>query len=128
MNYGNWAVCAKIGNPDSIAQHGELDKDHYDLKQKLRAEQVNDPSGAYIRRWVPELKNVPDQHVHTPWFMTEEEMEKCGCVLGRDYPVSLVGPLEIDDSTPDQSWGKENQPETGPEMGIDEMKAQLKAK
>merc|ERR1712232_813017 len=33
--------------------------------------------------------------VHTPWSMTEEEQEASGCVLGRDYPVSLVGGLDI---------------------------------
>lgn len=103
MNYGNWAVCAKIGNPDSIAQHGELDKDHYDLKQKLRAEQVNDPSGAYIRRWVPELKNVADEHIHTPWLMSVEQMELSGCVVGRDYPASLVGALDL---TEQPTWPK----------------------
>jgi deoxyribodipyrimidine photo-lyase len=26
-----------------------------------------DPDGAYIRRWVPELAEVPDTHVHEPW-------------------------------------------------------------
>jgi deoxyribodipyrimidine photo-lyase len=26
-----------------------------------------DPSGTYVRRWVPELANVPDKHVHHPW-------------------------------------------------------------
>jgi deoxyribodipyrimidine photo-lyase len=26
-----------------------------------------DPDGAYIRRWVPALRNVPDAYVHEPW-------------------------------------------------------------
>ena len=26
-----------------------------------------DPSGAWVRRWVPELRNVPDAFVHRPW-------------------------------------------------------------
>jgi deoxyribodipyrimidine photo-lyase len=26
-----------------------------------------DPSGAYVRRWVPELARVPTEHVHAPW-------------------------------------------------------------
>jgi deoxyribodipyrimidine photo-lyase len=26
-----------------------------------------DPGGAYVRRWVPELADVPDRYVHRPW-------------------------------------------------------------
>jgi deoxyribodipyrimidine photo-lyase len=26
-----------------------------------------DPEGRYVRRWVPELRDVPDPHVHAPW-------------------------------------------------------------
>jgi len=122
MNYGNWAVVAKVGNGGFSAWNGSRDVDecHTDLKWKLNAEKQNDPSGAYIRRWVPELKNVPDQHIHTPWNMTEAEMEASGCVLGRDYPVSLVGPLQIDEyQPPDQ---KENQQAPSNE----DLKEQLK--
>ncbi len=28
-----------------------------------------DPHGMYIRRWIPELRAVPDQHIHEPWTM-----------------------------------------------------------
>ncbi|MEP7054322.1 MAG: deoxyribodipyrimidine photo-lyase [Actinomycetota bacterium] len=27
----------------------------------------HDPSGAYVRRWVPELRDVPDEWIHEPW-------------------------------------------------------------
>jgi len=101
MNYGNWAVVAKIGNGGGTAWAGsrEIDEEHWDLRYKLRAEQENDPAGAYIRRWVPELKNVDANYIHTPWLMPQAEQEACGCVLGRDYPVSLVGPLDIKNCT-----------------------------
>ncbi|HVH05422.1 MAG TPA: FAD-binding domain-containing protein, partial [Myxococcota bacterium] len=26
-----------------------------------------DPEGAYVRRWVPELRGVEDDFVHAPW-------------------------------------------------------------
>lgn len=28
-----------------------------------------DPRGEYIRRWLPELRGVPDAHIHAPWEM-----------------------------------------------------------
>lgn len=103
MNYGNWAVVAKVGNGGASAWDGsrDVDPEHCDLKQKLRAEKENDSTGAYIRRWVPELKNVSDKFIHTPWLMSEADMEACGCVVGRDYPISLVGSLDVADSTHD---------------------------
>lgn len=27
-----------------------------------------DPEGHYIRTWIPELKSVPTEHIHTPWL------------------------------------------------------------
>ncbi len=30
-----------------------------------------DPDGTYVRRWVPELADVPAKNIHTPWEMAE---------------------------------------------------------
>jgi len=127
MNYGNWAVVSKIGNGGASAWDGsrEFDPDHWDLKHKLRAEQENDPSGAYIRRWVPELQNVPDKYIHTPWLMSEEEMRASGCTLGKDYPVSLVGPLDIADYVVFETTADT---EKVLESNIAQLKEQLQAK
>ena len=27
-----------------------------------------DPDGRYVRRWIPELADVPDEHIHAPWL------------------------------------------------------------
>ena len=40
-----------------------------------------DPDGAYVRRWVPELRGVADRHVHAPW--------EAGA-LPSDYPPPVV--------------------------------------
>lgn len=31
--------------------------------------QQYDPNGAYIRAWVPELRDVPASHIHAPWML-----------------------------------------------------------
>ncbi|MDX1580098.1 MAG: deoxyribodipyrimidine photo-lyase, partial [Alphaproteobacteria bacterium] len=49
-----------------------------------------DPDGAYIRRWVPELKNVPDEYLAKPWDMPPLEAEEAGFRLGETYPHPLV--------------------------------------
>ncbi|QNP67096.1 cryptochrome/photolyase family protein [Streptomyces genisteinicus] len=43
-----------------------------------------DPRGTYVRRWVPELRDVEDRFVHEPWRLPEDERAAV------DYPEPLV--------------------------------------
>jgi deoxyribodipyrimidine photo-lyase len=49
-----------------------------------------DPGGAYVRRWVPELVDVPDKFIHAPWKMPAEVQRASGCIIGKDYPAPIV--------------------------------------
>jgi deoxyribodipyrimidine photo-lyase len=49
-----------------------------------------DPTGAFIRRWVPELRRVPTAWIHEPYRMPPELQRKYGCVIGVDYPAPIV--------------------------------------
>lgn len=49
-----------------------------------------DPQGRFIRRYVPELAAVGDKYLHAPWQMPPAEQQRCGVVIGRDYPAPLV--------------------------------------
>jgi deoxyribodipyrimidine photo-lyase len=49
-----------------------------------------DQHGPFIRRYMPELAEVPDRYIHAPWKMSALEQEACGCVIGRDYPAPIV--------------------------------------
>ena len=49
-----------------------------------------DPDGAYIRRYVPELANVPLKFIHNPWQMPLEIQKWTGCLIGKDYPAPII--------------------------------------
>jgi len=49
-----------------------------------------DPRGRFIRRYLPELANVPDAFIHAPWTMDAAKQAAAGCVIGSDYPAPVV--------------------------------------
>jgi deoxyribodipyrimidine photo-lyase len=49
-----------------------------------------DPEGSYVRRYVPELANVPAKHIHAPHLMAPAEQLRADVQVGRDYPRPVV--------------------------------------
>jgi deoxyribodipyrimidine photo-lyase len=81
-NNGNWQWISSVGVDPAP---------YYRRMYNPAAQQErHDPDGAYVRRWVPELRDVPLAKLAEPWRMTEEEQEAAGCVIGRDYPEPIV--------------------------------------
>ncbi|MBT8121144.1 MAG: DNA photolyase family protein [Gammaproteobacteria bacterium] len=49
-----------------------------------------DPNGHYIRRWIPEIAELPNKYLASPWTAPAEVLASCNLQLGRDYPKPRV--------------------------------------
>ncbi len=45
-----------------------------------------DKQGEYVKKWIPELKNVPSKFIHKPWELNDNKILK----LGSDDPKPIV--------------------------------------
>ena len=68
-NYGGWSSSAGIGAGQVRAFNTTLQSTKFD------------PEGAYIRMWVTELANVPNDFIHDPWNMPNKIMQESGVKL-----------------------------------------------
>ena len=82
QNNGNWQWIASVGVDPAPAFRRLLNPS---LQQRR-----HDPDGEYVRRWVPELRGVPNDRIVEPWEMSDEEQAAAGCAIGRDYPAPVV--------------------------------------
>jgi deoxyribodipyrimidine photo-lyase len=56
-SWGNWQYQAGVGNDARSSRQFNPIKQAKDY----------DGEGKYVRLWIPELKDIPDEYLQTPW-------------------------------------------------------------
>lgn len=85
QNVGNWQWVAGTG-PDAAP--------YFRVMSPVTQSRRHDPSGEYLRRWVPELAALDDDSIHAPWELGPLELAAHGVTLGVDYPAPIVDHAE----------------------------------
>ena len=85
-NNGNWQWIASVGVDPQPAYRRTYNP--------ARHQKRLDPQNAYVRRYVGELRSVPDEFMTEPWRMPAEVQREIGCVVGEDYPAPIVDQAE----------------------------------
>jgi deoxyribodipyrimidine photo-lyase len=81
QNNGNWQWVASVG-ADAAP--------YFRVLSPVRQQQRFDPEGIYVRRWVPELRRLPERWLAEPWKAPKGVQRSAGCVIGDDYPEPVV--------------------------------------
>ncbi len=81
-NWGNWASIAGVGNDP---------KENRNINVIKQAGEI-DPKGVYLKIWVPELSAVTGKQIHTPFFLSDQELAIYNIRLGKDYPKLIIEP------------------------------------
>lgn len=85
-NNGNWQWIASVGvDPAPLFRR---------LYNPTSQQKNYDPTGGYVRKYVPELQHVPDAYLTEPWKMPCEVQQEAGCMIGVDYPEPVVNHAE----------------------------------
>lgn len=81
QNNGGWQWSASTGTDA---------QPYYRIFNPYLQSKKFDPDGEYIKRFVPELKNIPQKWVHEPHLLSPLELASYGVELGKDYPLPIV--------------------------------------
>jgi len=79
-NWGNWNYIAGVGSDPRESRYFNI----------LSQARKYDPEGKYIRQWLPELSEVPNEKIHQPDLLSEEEQSACHIRIGADYPKAMI--------------------------------------
>lgn len=79
-NWANWAYIAGVGNDPRENRYFNIIKQARDY----------DENGDFVKYWLPQLIDVPNNLLHTLYKLTPKELEKYEISLGGNYPYPLV--------------------------------------
>lgn len=76
--------------PQLQMQAGETGTNMLRIYNPIKNSLEHDPDASFIKKWVPELRDLDTPFAHEPYLMTEMEQQFYNFHLGKDYPYPIV--------------------------------------
>jgi deoxyribodipyrimidine photo-lyase len=60
------------------------------IYNSIKNSEEHDSEGIFIKKWIPELANIPPHLLHEPWKLGLIDQQLYECEIGKDYPFPIV--------------------------------------
>jgi deoxyribodipyrimidine photo-lyase len=93
-----------IHYPQLQMQSGTTGINTIRIYSPIKNSEEHDSEGVFIKKWLPELEEVPVSLLHEPWKMNVLEQQFYNCEIGKDYPFPIVNIDETRKYASDIVW------------------------
>ena len=95
-----------IHYPQVQMQSGTTGINTVRMYNPIKQARDQDPTGAFVRRWIPALARVPTDFIFEPWRMPDNLQREYGCLMGRDYPMPVIDVIAAAEHARSTMWIK----------------------
>jgi deoxyribodipyrimidine photo-lyase len=83
----------------------------------IKQSEDQDPTGAFIKKWCPELEKLPIEYLHQPWEQTPMEALFNDFKLGEDYPEPMLDLTTASKEARERLWQYRERPDVKRAIG-----------
>lgn len=99
-----------IHYPQLQMQAGETGINTLRIYNPIKNGIEHDPKGIFVKKWVPELQEIPVPLVHYPWELTVLEQSAYHFTPGKNYPLPIVDLQKSRKHASDVLWKMQKNP------------------
>ncbi len=90
LHLNDFDLSANNGGWQWVASSGCDAQPYFRIFNPVTQSEKFDATGKFIRRYVPQLSQLPDRFIHAPWTAPPLELAAAGVMLGKNYPLPIV--------------------------------------